>query len=250
MKIEDVKSGMYVRYHPHGVDSGLGHNGIIYAVELVDLAGRVWLDRVMVSVMPDFLSELESGVEVPPPPCEHSWITTISGKQFDCLKPDTDSIDINDIAHHLSLNCRFNGAIDEHYSVAQHCCMVAGLVPERDQMWGLLHDASEAYISDIARPIKPHLANYKELEEGIMRVIAAKFDLPWPEPNSVRIADAVAYVTERRDLRKAVPFESWCEKIEPLSVKIIPMSAMWAEREFLRMYQYLTKRDCGRHFSS
>src|SRR4051812_43149736 len=79
-------------------------------------------------------------------------IITHTGKWFNVLDPNPDEVDIEDIAHALALQCRFTGHTDEFYSVAQHSVLVANHCPSEYGIYGLLHDGSEAYLSDIARP--------------------------------------------------------------------------------------------------
>ena len=106
------------------------------------------------------------------------WIETFTGKQFYFLDPTRDSIDIRDIAHSLAYTCRYTGHCKRFYSVAEHSILVSYLAD--DPLAGLLHDASEAYITDIASPIKPHLTNYKELEDMLMGHIADRFNFTYP----------------------------------------------------------------------
>ena len=130
-------------------------------------------------------------------------IVTYTGVEIEPLRPDPALIRIEDIAHALSNNCRFTGHVREFYSVAQHSVYVSRHVPSEDALEGLLHDASEAYLSDIARPVKmqPEFgAVYKTAEERLERAIAKRFDLVWPWPESVRSADNVLLRTEQRDL--------------------------------------------------
>ena len=93
------------------------------------------------------------------------WIETYSGKQFYLDGTDTDSIVIEDIAHALANLCRYNGHTNRFYSVAEHSVLVSYAVPKEYALWGLMHDASEAYLSDIPRPFKAMIANYKTMEE-------------------------------------------------------------------------------------
>ena len=167
------------------------------------------------------------------------WTPTYSGGIFHPLDPRPEEVLIGDIAHHLSNNCRFVGAVKTHFSIAQHSVIVSSLVPEQDALWGLLHDASEAYLSDISRPVKRFLAGYEELEERLMRVVATKFGLPWPMPDSIRLADDICVCTEQRDLLKPGPGLCECPKgIKLLPDKIKPMSNRNAEQAFLaRFYQ-------------
>lgn len=109
-----------------------------------------------------------------------SCIMTCSHKMFDPLKPDASLIDIGDIAHALSMLCRANGHFRVFHSVGQHsinCCREAkarGYSP-RVQLACLLHDASEAYLSDVTRPVKEELPQYRLIEEPLQAVIWEKF---------------------------------------------------------------------------
>lgn len=110
------------------------------------------------------------------------FIITFSKQKFSPLKAKAEEIDIIDIAHALSLMCRANGHIKHFYSVAQHCLNCSREAEARGlskeiQMACLLHDASEAYISDITRPIKRSLPQYLEFEEVLQSQIYDKFGL-------------------------------------------------------------------------
>ena len=111
-----------------------------------------------------------------------SSMNTFTGKKFDPLNMTTEDVSLMDIAHALSLMCRGGGHLKHFYSVGQHSinCMKeakARNYPERIQLACLLHDASEAYLSDIIRPVKVHLSNYLEIEEQIMQTILTHFHL-------------------------------------------------------------------------
>jgi hypothetical protein len=142
-----------------------------------------------------------------------SWIQTHSGKRFDLLLPTPDMIDISDIAHALSNICRFNGHCREFYSVAQHSVLVSRLVPSRWALTALMHDATEAYIGDVTRPLKHLLPDYKLIEARIWAAIAAKFQIAPVLPACVKHFDNVALMTERRDLM-ALPPGEWSEGLE------------------------------------
>ena len=99
---------------------------------------------------------------------------------FDPLHPDADLINIEDIAHALSMLCRANGHFQTFYSVAQHCINCAKEAKarrysERIQLASLLHDASEAYLSDVTRPVKTELPRYKEIEAPLQEAIWCKW---------------------------------------------------------------------------
>jgi len=107
---------------------------------------------------------------------------TYSGKKFNPLNIESKDICIEDIAHALSLLCRGGGHFPYFYSVGQHSINCANeakarQLPTHIILGCLLHDASEAYISDIIRPVKVHLTNYIELENHIMQTIFQSFDL-------------------------------------------------------------------------
>lgn len=141
-------------------------------------------------------------VQAPSP----SYIRTYTGEWINPLEPELDLIHIEDIAHALSNSCRFTGHVLKFYSVAQHSVHVAALLEpngERAQWDGLLHDASEAYLSDIARPVKRHpdiSKVYDEAENRLMDTIAEKYGFTWPMPEEVKWADDVMLRTEQRDL--------------------------------------------------
>ena len=108
------------------------------------------------------------------------FITTYSKINFTPLEPKLEDIKIEDIAHALSLMCRANGHYSEFYSVGAHCLncydeAVARRETPRIRMACLLHDASEAYLSDITRPVKKNLERYMEIEEKLQNMIYEKF---------------------------------------------------------------------------
>lgn len=109
-----------------------------------------------------------------------SSIKTYTGVMFEPLNPNLELIDILDIAHALSMLCRANGHFRSFYSVGQHCinCMkeaAARGYSERVQLACLLHDASEAYLSDVTRPVKQELPKYLEIEKPLQDAIWLKY---------------------------------------------------------------------------
>lgn len=122
------------------------------------------------------------------------YITTWSGQKFNFLNPEPTSIILEDIAHALSLQCRFNGHCDEFYSVAEHSVRVCHLVESFGMkrsivLTALLHDAAEAYTGDVVSPIKKLLPEFKKIEKNLEERIADRFSLIYPFPEIVHTAD-------------------------------------------------------------
>lgn len=165
---------------------------------------------------------------------EHEdFITTFTGKKFHFLDPKPGEIDIRDIAHHLSLKCRFTGACKVFYSVAEHSIRVAEILPAELLLSGLLHDSTEAYMPDVPRPIKEAFG-LRKYENIIMDVIAKKYGLT-PYAPEIKIADDTLIATEGRDLMPST--DGWMELPEPLKEKIVPVSSQLAEVAFLARFR-------------
>jgi hypothetical protein len=177
---------------------------------------------------------------------QSGWIPTYTGRQFWPLQPRASDVCIEDIAHHLSNECRFTGATAKFYSVAQHSVLASYLVPAEDALWALLHDASEAYLRDIAKPVKeqPAFEAYKLAEDRLNRVIADAFSLGWPMPDSIKTADAVLLATERRDFIQHRGL-AWNVGAEPHSARIVPWPPELAESCFLERYGQLCRQRFG-----
>lgn len=139
------------------------------------------------------------------------WIYTHTGRKFWPLRPSSTDVDIRDIAHALALKCRYGGHCREFYSVAQHSVLVSQVVEKRggtetEQLYGLLHDAAEAYLADVPSPVKPRLIGFAEAERQVMIAIAARFRLgPW-EPEIVKAVDEGIQVDETRALMPGLDF--------------------------------------------
>lgn len=172
---------------------------------------------------------------------ESNWIQTFSGRQFWPLDPKPGDVDVADIAHALALKCRFAGHCKAFYSVAQHSVLVSTVVPEEEALWGLLHDAAEAYLADLPRPVKAETPAFRDAEGRIMRAVAERFGLAWPEPEGVKLADAVLLVTEQRDLMGPPPAPWFASRpAEPMAGKVEPVDWRAAERLFLARFEELT----------
>lgn len=177
------------------------------------------------------------------------WFLSFKGRQlWPCdLRPE--EIDIEEVAHGLSLICRFGAQCRLFYSVAQHSVLVAEQLPRRLRLCGLLHDATEAYLGDMIRPLKrlPQFAGYVDLERRAWAAIAARFDLPAEMPPEVKEADNRMLITERRDLLPAHPWP-WKEDergFEPYPFIIEPWSPVEARAQFLAEFARLAGGDHG-----
>ena len=125
-------------------------------------------------------------------------IYTYSGVSFSPLSPCEKDIDPRDIAHALSYMCRANGHFKSFYSVAQHCLACEKEASQRGhsreiRLACLLHDASEAFISDITRPVKRQLTEYKAIEKRLQDVIYRRFGL---DPDDDEVMSAVAAIDD------------------------------------------------------
>lgn len=131
------------------------------------------------------------------------WITLSNGLPFHPWAPDPKKIHLHDIAHTLSQINRWGGHTRVPYSVAQHSVLVAERVPAYKRAWGLLHDATEAFMGgDIVSPIKRQIPELVEMEAGIARAIQTAFGLPDGalEDPEVKSADLDLLALEYRDL--------------------------------------------------
>lgn len=166
------------------------------------------------------------------------WMQTFTGAQFWPLDPRPEEVRIEDIASALSKLCRYGGQCLRFYSVAEHCVHVANHAPEELKLAALLHDASEAYLCDIIRPIKSHLTNYLEIEAALERVLAQRFGLAWPMSSEVKRLDT-AILADERDQAMAPPPVAWSQTTEPpLGVDLKFWEPPQAEFEFLRSFYY------------
>jgi 5'-deoxynucleotidase YfbR-like HD superfamily hydrolase len=166
------------------------------------------------------------------------WIQTFSGRKFHSMAPRPEEVFIEDIAHSLSLLCRFNGHCKRYYSVADHSVRVSRILPAELRLWGLLHDAGEAYLTDLPRPVKKGLPQFSEIEDRVLEQVALRFGLSWPMPRAVKDADNLLLATEARDLM-APPAGDWKLGVDPLPERIEPLGPEEAERLFLQEFHAL-----------
>jgi len=168
-------------------------------------------------------------------------ITTYTGRTFPVFDPRPEDVDLRDVAHALSQLCRWGAHCRDFYSVASHCCEVAFILqaagePERVQLAGLLHDAGEAYLVDVPRPIKRRLLEYGPAEDRILAAVFGRFGVGdlLPLPAAVKIADERACVTEARDLMHESEALPWATpEIKALPYTVRSEAPRDAERRFL-----------------
>lgn len=173
------------------------------------------------------------------------YFRTYTGRQIHPLDPKPHEISVFDIARSLSHICRFLGHTDAFYSVAQHCVLVSQHVPQEDALWGLLHDAPEAYLCDLPAPIKrdPEMSIYRVAEDRLMLAVCRRYDLMHQMPRSVARADKILLATEFRDVTP-VDDPDWifeeCGERPLCDYQIQPWSPLMAEQMFLARFEELT----------
>lgn len=176
-----------------------------------------------------------------------AWITTYTGKRYHHLAPQQDSICIEDIAHALSQLCRWTGHTRHFYSVAQHSVYVSQLVPLEDARKGLLHDAPEAYLGDMNRPLKHYTdagKAYSEVEKLAEDAIFTKFGLTLGIPESVKRVDTQMLYTEKDQLihssaHTMYEHNKWGFNEQRAEILISPWSPTQAEVFFLHRFKQL-----------
>lgn len=169
-------------------------------------------------------------------------ISTANGDFFDYLSPETHDFDIDVIAHALSNICRYGGHSKRFYSVAEHSVLVSRVVPKRLQLCGLLHDASEAYCGDVASPLKRLIPEYRKIEDRVQAAIANRFDIPFPFPEDIHLADKAVYLAEREQITDGTD-AIWYTDMKPAKVLVAGMPPKDAKNFFLTRYKELTTRD-------
>jgi 5'-deoxynucleotidase YfbR-like HD superfamily hydrolase len=175
-------------------------------------------------------------------PRRGGWIQTFTGKAFWPLDARADEVDITDIAHALSMLCRYAGHVRKFYSVAQHCVLMSEAVAPENALQALLHDATEAYVVDLPTPVKRYMPDYIATEFDLWQVIAEHFGVDPELPDEVHSADARIVIDERAALMGKV-FRSWgaIDGQKPLGVEIRSWSPAEAESRYLERFEILNK---------
>jgi uncharacterized protein len=167
-----------------------------------------------------------------------SWIRTYTGRKFDLIRPEPEMVCIEDIAHSLAYSSRFNGHLKELYTIAQHSLYVAQLCASQGasatvQLQALLHDAPEAYIGDMVRPLKRLLRIFQMQEDTIHALISNVFNIPEDMPDVIHWADNTMLASEARQLFPAFDPTGWEALPDPVTWKITVLSPADAEEAFL-----------------
>lgn len=167
------------------------------------------------------------------------WMQTATGRQFFPMDPRPEEIHIEDIAAALAKLCRFGGHSTRFYSVAEHCVLMSRVASPGVAFEALMHDASEAYLCDVIRPIKPFLSNYHDIELRLEAAIAKRFDLVYPMPAEVKRLDN-AILADERDQAMAIPPADWRLPEPPIGLTLQFWSPDRAEHEFMAAFTRLS----------
>jgi hypothetical protein len=182
--------------------------------------------------VPDATSEVEEWAR-------GDWMQLFSGRRFYPLDPQPVDIAPEDIAHALSLLCRYGGHLDRFYSVAEHSVLMSQAVAPEHALVALLHDATEAYVVDVPRPLKRYLPDYKAIEASVWNAICLRFHLAGDLPPEVKEADTRILLTERDVLMSRTMYSWSIEDMEPLPVTIQGWAPTDAEEKFFARLEVL-----------
>lgn len=171
------------------------------------------------------------------------------------LDPRADEVNIEDIAHGLSNTCRFSGHTIKHYSVAEHSWIMSYQFDDNDPnaLWALMHDASEAYITDVPRPVKRAMPIFAEIETNIMNVVCDKFGMQRGEPKEVKRVDYAIFANEVEQCmlsNEDIGYEfDWYFPEPPIAgLKLLFLQPERAKRVFLKRFEELMQRaEAGNH---
>lgn len=167
------------------------------------------------------------------------WMQTFSGKRFYPLAPHPADVDIVDIAHHLSMICRYGGAAKFHYSVAQHCVLMAECAPREHKLRALLHDAAEAYVGDMVRPLKKsrEMIGFGIAERAVELAVCNALKISYPIANDVVHDLDNRILLDEREQVMTVTDHDWSVEGESLGVIIDEWKQAYARQRFLRAYE-------------
>ncbi len=171
-----------------------------------------------------------------------TFIETYTGRAFWPLEPTKDVLSVIDIAHALSNQCRYSGHVRFFYSVAQHCCLLSSWLSEKggsalDCLRIHMHDAAEAYLVDIPRPVKQYMPQYRHWDHGM-----GWANLP-PLPIIEELDNRI--IVDERSALMSVSGLDWGHKFGPVGVEIEPWTPAEAEKQFLIQYAAYSREVYG-----
>jgi hypothetical protein len=166
---------------------------------------------------------------------KYDYIGTYTNKKYHFLNPSVSEVCIEDISQALSMNCRYSGHVKSFYSVAEHSCIIFDLALKEtgdliEAYSGLMHDASEAYLTDVPRPIKPHLEGYSDIEQKAEKIIQDAFNFT-PMSNYIKYVDTHICGIEAKQLFQVTP--SWADDFDHIDIQVKGWMPDQAKREFM-----------------
>lgn len=184
-----------------------------------------------------------------PVPAFKDVLQTYTGKVLKPLESSPGDFDIRDIAWSLAMQCRYNGHTNLFYSVATHCILVSWHCPVGLKRDGLLHDASEAYLSDLPSPMKARMPEYRKLELQVEEAIAQEFNLTWPMAPAVKAADDKVFQLEcslvmggEIERRYALPHSEERDSVESFIIMCEKEGPRFVANLYLDTYQRYHRR--------
>ncbi|MFT4133125.1 hypothetical protein [Labrys sp. (in: a-proteobacteria)] len=163
-----------------------------------------------------------------------------SGTWFDFLDPESSDFRIEDIAAGLSNTCRYAGQCSTFYSVAEHSLLVSEVAHDYAYA-ALMHDAAEAFIGDITRPLKQLLPDFKQIEARVEKAIFGRFGVQQPMPKEVKAADLRVLAAEQVQIMpRETSLWAFSDGIEPAPITVKCLTPTEAKEAFLARYRDLT----------
>jgi|ERR1700728_2316114 hypothetical protein len=162
-----------------------------------------------------------------------------SGARFDFCAPSSSNFTIEDIAHGLGNLCRYAGQCRDFYSVAEHSILVSDTAVGFE-FEALLHDAAEAFLGDITRPLKQMLPDYRKIEKNVQQVVFDRFGLPRNINPSIKQADLRVLAAEQSQIMPEGT-DAWAREgnVEPAPVVVLHLSPTDAKKAFLERFKVL-----------